>query len=100
MSKRIEIRIDHPRGPEGPTIVRVRSPEQKAGKRRRGGGIVEQLVHDAVKATMAASQQYLRLHERSNRESTKGWLIDLPQNAYEAALEGQRRFCIWKPSED
>lgn len=99
MSKPLKITVQRASEQAGPTVVRVKT-SSRGRKRRRNRSIVERVIHDAVQAHVVASQAYLRLHERSNRDLSMGWLYDLPRNACEAGFRGQRQFWAWDSYED
>lgn len=56
---------------------------------------LEGATHDAADMASTGANTYLILHKRSNRQKPDGWLRDLPDNLWTAAMEGKRRLRFW-----
>jgi hypothetical protein len=82
-------------GENGPLVIRIQQRKRKRKRSSRPGGLLEQMVHQAVVTSIKTAGDYLRRHERSNRRKRSGWLVDLPNNVYASMMRGKSRFWDW-----
>jgi hypothetical protein len=73
------------RNPDGTvrtTVLHVGKNRRDRVNRDRVYGPLEWTVRNVAKSTSDASEEYLRRHDRSNRQVRGGWFLDFPANLW------------------
>jgi hypothetical protein len=80
------------RNPDGTVKATTIHVGKKRSDPQRVYTPAEWTVRNLAESAASASSEYLRRHDRSNREVRGGWLFDLPANLWFAYRRGKRVF--------
>ena len=80
----------NPDGSLRPTVLHV--GKQRANRRQKVYSPAELTVRNLAESAASGSREYLRRHDKSNRQVRGGWFIDFPSNLWFAYRRAKRTF--------